>query len=283
MNGGTIGRLGSDPNWGLTPNRGYVRRVRDRYLLPREHGAYAQLGFPLLSGLVLGAPGLASFLFAAAAIGLFIANEPLLLLLGVRGKRLQEELRVPAGRQLALRAGFGALAGLGAFWLAPDTARWLALVPALCVAGLLPLVVAKRLKTLGGECLAAAAFAAMHLPVAASGGVTGLMLYGPPVLWFVATIVSTLCVHAIKSRVTGATPWVQWVAPLATRFALFAVLVVTVTVPAWRPVAVAACLPLAGVLVLNRLAPSTKRLKQVGWTLVATQALALALLAATGT
>jgi hypothetical protein len=257
--------------------------VTDRYLLPREHGAYAQLGFPLLGGLLLGSPGLASCLFAAAAVGLFVANEPLLLLLGVRGKRLQDEARGPAGRQLALRAGLGTAAGLWAFWLAPDAARWLALVPALCVAGLLPMVMAKRLKTLAGESLAAAAFASMHLPVAASGGVTGLMLYGPPILWFVATLVATLCVHAIKSRVTGATPWVQWAAPLAARFALFAALVVTATVPAWRPVALAACLPLAGVVVLNRLAPSTKRLKQVGWTMVATQALALALLAATGT
>ena len=41
--------------------------------LPREHGAYAQLGFPLLSGLLLGSPGAAAWLFVAAAFLLFVA------------------------------------------------------------------------------------------------------------------------------------------------------------------------------------------------------------------
>ena len=35
-----------------------------RHLFPREHGAYAELGFPLLSGLVLASPGAASWLSA---------------------------------------------------------------------------------------------------------------------------------------------------------------------------------------------------------------------------
>jgi hypothetical protein len=50
--------------------------------------------------------------------------------------------------------------------------------------------------------------------------------------------------------------------------------------PVWRAIALAACAPLAGVVVLNHLAVSPKRLKRVGWTLAASNALALALLAA---
>ena len=251
----------------------------DGRLLPREHGAYAQLLFPLLSGLVLGSPGAASFLFTVAAMLLFLANEPLVLLLGVRGQRLQQELAVPARWQLALRATLGGAAGLAALWLAPPAARWLALVPAAFAAILVPVVLAKSLKTLPGEVVAAAAFSSMHLPVAAAGGVAGTLLWGPSLMWFTSTVVATLCVHAIKSRVTKATPWVIPTATWMARLALLGAMTVGALLPGWRTVALAACLPLAGVVVLNHLAFSPKRLKQVGWTLTATNALAMILLA----
>lgn len=252
----------------------------NRRLLPREHGAYAQLGFPLLSGLLLGSPGACAFLFAAAAILLFLANEPLALLLGVRGKRLQQELAVPARRHFALCAALGAAAGLAALWIAPLAARWLALVPAAFAAALVPVVLAKNLKTLPGEVVAAAAFSSMHLPIAAAGGVAATLLWGPAVMWFAATVVATLCVHAIKARTMGRTPWIIPAAVWTARLALLIDLSVWALFPGWRSVALAACLPLAGVVVLNRLAPSPKRLMQVGWTLTAANALALTLLAA---
>lgn len=248
-------------------------------LLPREHGAYAQLGFPLLSGLVLGSPGASSWLFAAAAIFLFVANEPVAVLLGARGKRLQRELAVPARWQLANLGGLGAATGFAALWLAPPAARWLALAPVAVAAGLVPVVLSKNLKTLPGEAVAAAAFSAMHLPVAASGGVIGILLWGPPIMWFVVAVTATLAVHAIKSRVTGATPWVVPAANWVARLALLAALATAIWIPNWRAVALAACLPLAGVVVLNGLTLSPRKLKQVGWTVVAANALAVTLLA----
>lgn len=251
----------------------------NRHLLPREHGAYAELGFPLLSGLVLGSPGAAAWLFVAAAVLLFLANEPLVVLLGVRGKRAREEHAVAARRGLAVLGGLGMLAGLAALWLAPEHARWLALAPAILAAGLAPVVLAKNLKTLPGEFIAGAAFSAMHLPVAAAAGVDGALLWGPPVVWFAATACATLAVHAIKSRVTGAMPWVVPAAGWSARLALVAALAASVWLPDWRTVALAACLPLAGVVVVNRLALSPRKLKQVGWAVVAADALAIAVLA----
>ena len=98
----------------------------NKHLIPREHGAYAELGFPLLSGLLLGSPGAAAGLFVAAAILLFLANEPLVVLLGVRGKRAQQDHAAAARHGLALLGGLGIAAGIGALWLAPPQARWLA-------------------------------------------------------------------------------------------------------------------------------------------------------------
>lgn len=252
----------------------------DRQLIPREHGAYAELGFPLLSGLVLGSPGAASWLFVAAAVLLFVANEPLVVLLGARGRRLKEELAGPARLQLAILGALGAAAGFAAMALAPPAARWLALVPAGFAAGLAPVVLSKNLKTLPGEVVAGAAFSAMHLPVAAAGGVTGVLLWAPFVLWFVVTVVATLAVHAVKARVTGATPWVVPAAAWTARLALLAALVVAFRHPEGRAVALAACLPLASVVVVNRMALSPRKLKHLGWSLVAANGLAVALLSA---
>lgn len=250
-----------------------------KHLLPREHGAYAELGFPLLSGLLLGSPGAAAALFAAAAILLFLANEPLVVLLGVRGRRAQQELATPARRSLVLLGGLGLAAGVAALWLAPSGARGLALVPAALAMGLVPVVLSRNLKTLPGEFVAGAAFSAMHLPVAAAGGASGPALWGPPLLWFAVTVSATLAVHAIKSRVTGATPWVVPAATWTARLALLAALAAWFWLPGWRTVALAACLPLAGVVAVNRLALSPRKLKHVGWAVVAANALAVSVLA----
>lgn len=252
----------------------------DRLLIPREHGAYAQLGFPLLSGLVLGDPGAASWLFTGAAILLFVASESLVILLGTRGKRAQQELAASARSQLAILGATGGLAGLAALWLAAPAVRWLALVPALLAFVLLPAVLSGRLKTLSGEITAAAAFSAMHLPVAAAGAVEGPQLWAPPVLWFVVTVTATLSVHAIKSRVTGASPWVVMVANWGARAALLAALVAWAWLPQARFAAQAAFIPLVAVVVVNRMALSPRKLKYLGWSLVAANALAVAMLAA---
>ncbi len=114
-----------------------------KHLIPREHGAYAELGFPLLSGLVLGSAGVASWLFVAAAMLLFVANEPLMVLLGVRGKRVQQERGGEARRLLGVLGGLGVAAGLAALWLSPPLVRWIVLVPAALVACLVPVVLAR--------------------------------------------------------------------------------------------------------------------------------------------
>lgn len=250
-----------------------------KLLLPREHGAYAQLGFPLLSGLVLGSPGAAPVLFVAAAFLLFVANEPLSVLVGARGKRLQQDLGGAARWQLALHGGLGAICGLTALSLCPPSGRWLALVPAAFAAVLVPVAVSGRLKSLAGEVTAAAAFSAMHLPVAAAGGATGVLLWGPAPMWFATTLVAMLAVYAIKARVTGATPWMGAAATWSGWLGLAAAAALAAGVPAWRAVALAACFPLAGAIALNFLQLSPRRLKRAGWTVVAANVLALAVLA----
>jgi hypothetical protein len=55
-----------------------------RSLWPREHGAYAQLGAPLATAIAMQAPTIGALALASAACLAFLANEPLLVVLGHR-------------------------------------------------------------------------------------------------------------------------------------------------------------------------------------------------------
>ena len=71
-------------------------------MAPKEHGAYGQLGFPLLSAMLLGKPTLASVLLVVGSVIAFFAHEPLVLLLGQRGKKALREDAVRAKKKLLL-------------------------------------------------------------------------------------------------------------------------------------------------------------------------------------
>jgi YwiC-like protein len=147
----------------------YTRAVRS--LAPREHGAYGQLGFPLLTALGVASPRLPGALFAASAVALFLAHEPALVAFGRRGQRAREEDGGRARRMLVATLAAGAALGAAALWLSPAPARLGAAVAA-ALGGLLTLAVALRIeKTLPGELLAAAAMTSAGLPVAVAGGV----------------------------------------------------------------------------------------------------------------
>src|SRR6187397_412589 len=120
-------------------------------MLPKEHGAYGQLAFPLLTSLIVVGPAYASLWLATAMIGLFLAHEPVLVLLGHRGPRARA-----AGAQRAwwwlkgtlIVAVAGAILALDA---TPPNLRWTFLVPALPAAWVAYAAVNGREKTSLGE------------------------------------------------------------------------------------------------------------------------------------
>ncbi|MFO0551577.1 MAG: YwiC-like family protein [Polyangiaceae bacterium] len=76
--------------------------ARKPSLWPKEHGAYGQLGVPLVAGLLVSRePSLAAILIAVSACTAFVAHESLLVLLGHRGPRAKRELGGAAVRRLA--------------------------------------------------------------------------------------------------------------------------------------------------------------------------------------
>ncbi len=250
-----------------------------RVLLPREHGTYAQLAFPLLSGLTVAGPTLPGGALAAAVVCLFLAYEPAAVLLGVRGVRLQREANGAARRQLALSTAAALLLGAVALLLAPPRARLLLTVPALLAAPVAALLPARRVKTLAGETLTAGALAGMHLPLAAAAGAAGVALWGPALVWFAAFFLATLAVHAIKARQKQRDRWLGVSAVGCTIAVGTAAAVLAVARAPLRLPALALAVPLGAVLAVNLARVHPRALRRVGWMLVASDVAALAFLA----
>jgi hypothetical protein len=255
--------------------------------MPREHGAYAQLGFPLVTGLIYsgGAPGAVAF--AVAAIAFFLAHEPLAIIAGTRGKRLQEQHRGAARRRI-LFLGAAAAAGLvAAIGLAPARAWMGAVLPAGIALLLLPLLGTRQIKSVPAEILVAVVFSGSVLPLALSGPAGWGEAALAAAVWLAAAIPAILAVHAIKANQTGRPEgrWTLAAAPVAAALAALAGVAVGLFGDAWivgdgstLRDALAVLPPAIATLVVGIVLPHARHLRRVGWTMVAADALALALL-----
>jgi hypothetical protein len=252
-------------------------------MLPREHGAYGQLAFPLLTAFAVSGITGASLLTALAAIAVFLAHEPLLVLLGNRGVRAHHTGRHRAGLWLIATLVLATAAGIIAIDQAAASVRWTFAIPLLPGVALLVAAIRNREKTWAGETSAAVAFASVAVPMCAAAGAqpqVGAAVAVPFALLFIA---STLAVRAIILRTRGGGD------PVAARHTRNATLVVAgigalMTMSAANAGAVTwggftAVVP--GLLFATAIAlfpPRATRLRTVGWTLVGLSLLTSAIL-----
>jgi hypothetical protein len=252
-------------------------------LWPREHGAYAELAFPILTGLGLAGPSVPALLLAVSVVCLFLAHEPLAVVLGVRGQRRKGSQGARARRRatvLLLAGGCLGTAGAALGW----EALWpVLLVPLLPAALVVPLVLAGRQKTLRGEILVVTSLAALVLPLAAVTGVDPPTARWASLVWWLSFLLGTLEVHAIKARSktrrNGA--WTRWASPLACFLTLDVCAVALLSgtgVPAFPFLALIP--PAITVLTVAIVRVHPRNLRRVGWTLVAANTLCLLVLLA---
>ncbi|HEU4579490.1 MAG TPA: YwiC-like family protein [Polyangiaceae bacterium] len=171
-----------------------------RWLLPREHGAYAEVLFPLLTVFCLGRSTLASCGLGLAILAGFIAHEPLQILLGARGGALQRKLRGRARAQGALLLFLSVAGAALGLWRtdAPVLAAAAALLPGLAL--MVGLTLARRAKTLLGEMLVALLLAFAAVPVALAAGLSTRVALCSALTWSSVFIVGTATVHALLAR-----------------------------------------------------------------------------------
>src|SRR3954452_18893302 len=99
-------------------------------MFPKEHGAYGQLLFPIVTALAAGRPGTVASLLSIAALCAFLAHEPLLVLLGQRGPRAARDQRMRAAAWGGGFATAAALCGGASIALAGRDVRTALILPA---------------------------------------------------------------------------------------------------------------------------------------------------------
>lgn len=243
-----------------------------RSLLPREHGAYAALAFPSVTGLAIGRLTASSLLLVAAAILAFVAHESLLVALGARGKRALAEAGRRARTLLVILGAMAAAAAVAGMALAPGEASRACAVPAAFALVTGAAILAGREKTLAGELCALGGLVSVGLPVAIAAAVPTAAAAFACGVWALSFAATTIAVRAMVAK-PRPRPWV----PGAMRAAAAVVglvgsgaaLALAIIDPVrWIPAAAALpCTALAASLALGRVHP--RRLRQVGWTIVA--------------
>ena len=248
-------------------------------LLPKEHGAYGQMAFPLVTGLAVAGLALPALLTALAIVTGFLAHEPALVLLGLRGPRAKRELARPAALWLAIIGTIAIVAGLLALGVAPAHVRWTFALPLVPAALLVIAIATRQEKSWHAEVAVALTFSLAAVPLCLAAGTssrTALAVAVPFALLFVA---GTLAVRTVILRVRGGGD------PRGTARTRLAVILLTVVAPSALALAAAsgrlpwvAVLAAAPGLVLSLVvalsSPSPARLKAIGWSLVAASTLA---------
>jgi hypothetical protein len=239
----------------------YEIRVK-RSLMPREHGAYGQLGLPLAVALASGRPSMAAILLAIAAASAFFAHEPVRVVLGHRGTKAR---RVDGARALHRALLFGAAAvGAGAAGLLlspPARTAVLGVAPAIAVAVVLAACNADR--TTLGEIVASTALAGASVPIAAASCVSVSEALAAWLVWSFGFAMTTLGVRMVTSK----SPRERALLP-----GLVMLLAVAGVAAFARGITIAgAAAPLAAVaLVLVLTHPEAKQVRRVGWALMVT-------------
>jgi hypothetical protein len=249
-------------------------------MLPHEHGAWGQLAMPLLTALAIGRPGVAPTALAAAVVLAFIAHEPLLVLLGQRGRRVAEEEAPRARRWLAVTGGLAVLSGALGIVLAPAAARVALALPA-GLAVVVALLVWRRLeKTTLGEIVVAAALSSAGWAVALAARAPSEDALAAALAWILAFAAATLGVRVIllRARSKGAHDPGKLHAVLAAALAGVAVLLSAAGLPAALAWATLPTALLSIIVCLARFSP--KRLRPLGWAIVGSSAVTLVILVA---
>ena len=247
-----------------------------RSMLPREHGAYAALLFPVLTVVAAGQPTVVAWLLIAAAGVLFLAHEPMLVILGRRGSRIARERAATARILLALYGVAGLVLGGAGLWIASRSVQITALAP-LSFALMTFVFSSEGLAKTGiGQALVASALSLVALPVGLACGLTFAVSICVAGAWTLVGLIGSAVVRLTVERNKRA----RHADAIRYRYRSLSALAVSMAVvaaamaapfvnqlPLWIFAAAwPSGLVSAGILIVR---PSTARLRRIGWALVA--------------
>ena len=239
--------------------------------------------FPLATALAVAGPATPALLATASVVAGFLAHEPLLVLLGMRGPRARRELGRTALLWLTVAGAAAAVTAAAAIWMTPAEHRWLFAIPVVPLLPFAAAIAARSEKSWYPQVAVAVAFSCAAIPVAAAAGATVATAFSIAIPFALTFVAATLAVRVVILRVRGGgNPR----AAMATRRAAFvvglggAIALAALTLAGPLPLrALAAATP--GLLIALAVAlfpPPPARLRAVGWTLVAASVLTTAIL-----
>lgn len=245
--------------------------------MPHEHGAYGQLVFPLATVLLVHTRP-AALAWAGAFMLAFLAHEPVLILTGRRGARALAELSGRARLLLGIEMAGAALAAAYGFAYAATGARLALVATAALAAWRLAQIFRHAERRLAAELSATLSLCLLSIPVGLAAGLAFARVSGMAAIWCVVMGTAVLAVQGViaRGKHRSAAPLraaaLVGVAALAVAMAAAAL-----QLAAWRwPWAL---LPaLAMTLAINFRPPQPRHLRPLGWTVMGTAALTLALL-----
>jgi hypothetical protein len=247
----------------------------ERKMVPREHGAYAELLFPIATVFLGGAPTMSTVLLAIGAIAAFLANEPLLVLVGERGTRLQRTESARAKRALLVFAIFGLTAGIAGIMNAPESAQYAVILPVALGGGVFFLAAQGLERSMFGEALAAFALSSVAVPLGLSAGLGTFDSLAVAVIWAVIALLGTSVVRLTVARTKAKDDQARASVALKRSLlivACLAVIAIGCAAPFGERVSLwvlAAAVPVAVVvLIMAAFRPTSRRLRLLGWSLV---------------
>jgi hypothetical protein len=255
-------------------------------LLPKEHGAYGQMAFPLVTAMLVSGVSMGSLLFAIAVVAGFVLHEPLLVLLGLRGPRAKREQGGAAVRWVVALAILVIITGTAALrWMEPAhrISVALPLVPALFI---FIAAASGKGKSIGAEIAVAIAFSLTAVPLCLLGG-QSIVAGAAIALAFASNFVlATLAVRVVIARVRGGGDPRLAAAMRRSAYVTAGAIAAGAAVAAgrglvpWLPLS--AIVPgIVAAIWIATFPPHPSRLKAVGWTLVTLSALVTVLLVVT--
>lgn len=234
--------------------------MQRRSLWPREHGAYFQLAIPLVTACIVRLPTLATIALACGAALAFLANEPLLVVLGHRGARRKEIDGDRARARLGLLAGSALALGAIGLALAPAALVAAGVIAAPTIA-LLAFAWRRAEHTLAGEIVAAIALTGASLPVLVASGASLVVALELWLAWALGFGASVIAVHRVIARHKRSATAIDTVLALA----LIALPLAAVT--GWTPLVLSAPLvALSAAIVIAP--PRASRLRAIGVAIV---------------
>ncbi|TWU33931.1 YwiC-like family protein [Novipirellula artificiosorum] len=232
---------------------------------PKEHGAYAILIIPILTSLAAGGVSWVGVCVAAASVAGFLAHEPLLVMIGHRGPRAKRSATT-ATRYLVALTTICLASGVAAM-LFGNVAVRVALIGCGILATLsFGIAFAGKHRTALGQTAGVIGLSAPCVPILLAAGIGTGDALKTWVVWLLGFAATTLAVRSVLAYQKHKNRILHWSG--LTTISVFPLLIVV-----WWIEATDWILPVIPMILaswyLMIQPPPAKRLKQIGWSLVA--------------